>query len=536
MKKTIFLLAGLFYAYLGQAQQNFKTQSVSIFKNSTAFFIKSGEVRPNAEKAWLWQSDSLPQALSGTFWLASPSGDFASVRSMLEDKSEQIVADSYLDMLDANDGKMARLYLKDSLPLEGRIQIIKAGKDKSKQLYALVMQSKTLILSTTRLAELRQVEFLDAPNFSNERKSKTPTIRVDFKSAKASQPVDLMYLQKGLLWQPEYLIELLTDTKAKINMRALITNDAEDIETQEMNLVAGVPNFKYATELTDFLKFLYPTYRSSELRIATLNRNEASNSASYVDGVRVFGRNGIPDADIEPAQVVGESVEDLYYYPLKNIVLKKGERGIFDIFNQEVPVEHIYTTHLGNNAKDAESLYFGLQSGKVEHSIELINTTPFIWSAGAVMIAKNNLGKISPVSQDRLSYTSMKEKEKIFLTEAPDIIVSRTEKETNRNIDAKKINENGGVSYYDLVTVEGEVDIHNYKNKEVNLTTSYNILGTPLESSLPWEQTNLRISEEGKDPFNLLKRVEWKQKVQAGAQIKINYKYKMYVFRYSEKK
>lgn len=50
MKKPIFLLAGLFYAYLGQAQQNFKTQSVSIFKNSTAFFIKSGEVRPNAEK------------------------------------------------------------------------------------------------------------------------------------------------------------------------------------------------------------------------------------------------------------------------------------------------------------------------------------------------------------------------------------------------------------------------------------------------------------------------------------------------------
>jgi hypothetical protein len=526
MKKPIFLLAGLLYAYLGQAQQNFKTQSVSIFKNNTAFFIKSGEVRPNAEKAWLWQSDSLPQALSGTFWLASPSGDFGSVRSMLEDKSEQIVADSYLDMLDANDGKMVRLYLKDSLPLEGRIQIIKAGKDKSKQLYALVMQNKTLILSTTRLAELKQVEFLDAPNFSNERKSKTPTIRVDFKSAKASQPVELMYLQKGLLWQPEYLIELLTDTKAKINMRALITNDAEDIETQEMNLVAGVPNFKYATELTDFLKFLYPS--------SSTFRREAVDT--YVDGVRVFGRNGIPDADIEPAQVVGESVEDLYYYPLKNIVLKKGERGIFDIFNQEVSVEHIYTTHLGNNAKDAESLYFGFQSSKVEHSIELINTTPFIWSAGAVMIAKNNLGKISPVCQDRLSYTSMKEKEKIFLTEAPDIMVSRTEKETNRNTDAKKINENGGVSYYDLVTVEGEVNIRNYKNKEVNLTTSYNILGTPLESSLPWEQTNLRVSEEGKDPFNLLKRVEWKQKVQAGAQIKINYKYKMYVFRYSEKK
>jgi hypothetical protein len=541
MKKRILLFGGLFWAVLGQAQQSFKTQSVSIFKNNTAFFIKSGEVRPNAEKAWLWQSDSLPQALAGTFWLGSPSADLGSVRSMLEDKVEQKMVGSYQDMLDANDGKRVKLHLSgDSLPLEGKIQIIKFQKEKSEQLYALLTNDKTIILSAVQLSALKRVEFLDTPNFTKEHKRKSPTIRVDFKSAKTNQPVDLMYLEKGLIWQPEYLIELLTDTKAKISMRAVITNEAEDVETQEMNLVAGVPNFKYATQITDFLKFLYPTAAQAAelayLRQAapqTFSNSFRNDPNMYAPAPMMEAEMDIaPDPSPAPNPIIGESVEDLYYYPLKNIVLKKGERGIFDIFNNEVSIEHIYETNLGGNqATYSKNYVLDKSVSKVEHNLEILNTSPYVWSSGTIMVVQNNNGKISPISQDRLDYTSMKKKEKVFLTEAPDVGITRSEKEVNRQVDEKKFTRDRYTYYYDLITVEGEVDIRNYKNKEINLESKYAIVGEPVESSVPWEQAKRPVQVQD---MNGLTNVCWKQKIKAGEQTKIKYKYKMYVLRHHE--
>lgn len=540
MKKRILLFGGLFWAVLGQAQQNFKTQSVSIFKNNTAFFIKSGEVRPNAEKAWLWQSDSLPQALAGTFWLGSPSADLSSVRSMLEDKVEQKMVGSYQDMLDANDGKRVKLHLAgDSLPLEGKIQIIKFQKEKSEQLYALLANDKTIILSAGQLSSLKRVEFLDTPNFTKEHKRKSPTIRADFKSAKANQPVDLMYLEKGLIWQPEYLVELLSDTKAKISMRAVITNEAEDVETQEMNLVAGVPNFKYATQITDFLKFLYPTAtQAAELaylrQAAPQTFSNSFRNDSRMYDAPMMEADIAPDPSPDPSPIIGESVEDLYYYPLKNIVLKKGERGIFDIFNNEVSVEHIYETNLGGNQATYSKNYVLEKSiSKVEHNLEILNTSPYVWSSGTIMVVQNNNGKISPISQDRLDYTSMKKKEKVFLTEAPDVAVTRSEKEISRQVDEKKFTRDRYTYYYDLITVEGEVDIRNYKNKDINLETKYAIVGEPVESSVAWEQAKRPVQVQD---MNGSTNVCWKQKIKAGEQTKIKYKYKMYVLRYNEYK
>jgi hypothetical protein len=225
-------------------------------------------------------------------------------------------------------------------------------------------------------------------------------------------------------------------------------------------------------------------------------------------------------------------VEDLYYYPLKNIVLKKGERGIFDIFNNEVSVEHIYETNLGGNQATYSKNYVLEKSvSKVEHNLEILNTSPYVWSSGTIMVVQNNNGKISPISQDRLDYTSMKKKEKVFLTEAPDVGITRSEKEVNRQVDEKKFTRDRYTYYYDLITVEGEVDIRNYKNKDINLESKYVIVGEPVESSVPWEQAKRPVQVQD---MNGLTNVCWKQKIKAGEQTKIKYKYKMYVLRHHE--
>jgi hypothetical protein len=212
-------------------------------------------------------------------------------------------------------------------------------------------------------------------------------------------------------------------------------------------------------------------------------------------------------------------------------VIKKGERALLDIFTAEIPIEHVYEVILSQNSPSYTTSYsFEQQKLPVVHTLKLSNTSDYVWTSAPAMVVKNDKSKISPVSQDLLKYTSLKDNINLKLTEAPDVAIKFNEKEIARKVNDKSIKEaNNRLRYYDIVTVEAEIEIQNYKSKEIRLDTKRAIIGKLLESNEKWK---LAPRIKSYDSFNPYTDVCWEMKIKAGETRKFVYKYDVFVTHY----
>lgn len=537
MKKIILILC--LFPFLLFAQEGLDIKSVSIFKNQTAFFVKSGTVS-TPSNTWAVYGDTIPKALDGTFWLSSPTNDFKMVKAYQKTikTDEQAVAQDFAAMLALNDGKDATLHFKDTM-FSGKILFMQIKPKKAPEtpnLYAPLFslktkEGRTLIFTQSMINSMTRLEFNNDPNFVyNYVSSKQlPTLQIDFKTTKDKQALDMMYLSNGLAWKPDYKIELLAEDKARLSLRSTVINEVEDIKTDKLNLVAGVPNFKYATKIADLIDFVgiidyeIANRRNFALGNIQVQTNEFLNSAISYDSEDF---NLPSDATTVTNLEEATAMEDLYFYTLKDIVLKKGERAYFDIFSIEVPIEHIYEAVLGDNDINYSLEYnFVKKDNPVVHTIKLTNNSDFTWTAAPALVLKQDQGQNAPISQDKLGYTSQKDNISVKLTEAPDVSIKFLEKESSREVSKKSIKRDKYTYYSDLVHVEAEVTIQNYKNKDVRLDIKRAITGELKESNEKW-----KLAPRVLFGYTLNKKTDvcWEMTLKAGEQKVIKYSYSYY--------
>jgi hypothetical protein len=532
MKNTILIYLFVFIGTALQAQTGFRNQSVSVFKNATAFMVKSGTVQMT-DNAWLWQSDSLPAMLAGTFWAGAPENSLLAVKSMLEEKKETTVMRTFAEMLDINDGKRVRLHFNsDSTKWEGTIRLTRQGNQTS-NLYALKTTAGGIVFfAPSEIANLRRVEFLEEPNVIKSVSNVTPTLRFEFKNNRPNQVLGLMYLQKNIAWNPEYKLELLDDQKATLSMWATVTNEAENFDTEELNLVAGLPNFKNATEIHRFLKQLFANSPALKATAAThsnpATHSNLSNYSNYsnVSTGSVYTEN-IPVEPSSNEDLTTSTVGDMYYYTLKNVRLNRGERAIYNVFEAKISIAHIYRTNIPTNSSGYTETYSSARgTHNVDHSLLLKNNSNYPWTAGSIFITSNTNGKTSPISQDALYYTAQQQNREIYLTQSPDIIVRSSESQKNRKKDDMKITAGNYDVFYDLVTVNAEIEVQNFKNTPIQLDIKRTVVGELIATSNDWQATRLTINQRNQNGSN---QVLWNVKMNAGEKKTITYSYKMYV-------
>jgi len=545
MKINFCLFAVCWFALVGtnHAQEGLDLESVSIFKNKTAFFVKEGKVKTK-DKSWVILGDTIPRALNGTFWLSSPNQGFELVKAYHKEieKTKKAAASKFSALLALNDGKEVTLVMKDTSHT-GTIIFMQPEAEEEKpdvpnlqsMLFGLKTQAgKTLVFTQNQInQDLQRMEFAKSPTFIYDFKQKTkkPALQIDFKSDKAEQPLNMMYLSRGLAWKPDYLIELVEDEKAKLTLRATVVNNAEDIETDKLNLVAGVPNFKYATSISELINFLpipqpIAARHNTFSNVAVPNRAEASYSndfASGPSGNTTFNPN---NSNFDNAS----AMEDLYFYTLKNIILKKGERAFFDIFNIEIPVEHIYESVLNaNNVSYSLDYNFLQKRNPVIHTLKLYNKSNFTWTAAPALVIKNDKDQNAPISQDKLNYTSQNNDISVKLTEAPDVNVSFKENEVKREANKKSVKSGKYTYYHDLVTVETEVTITNFKKKDIRLDLKRLITGELIDSNTKWLK-----SPRVQYGYTINKKTDvcWEMKLKAGEKKVIKYSFEYYTSRH----
>lgn len=516
--RPILILLGLLIPTITFAQHPLPTKSVSIFKNGTAFVIRSGEVSPEDGKFRIGH-EHLPPAMFGTVWLTSPDQNLGAVSTFIDTTEKTMMATDYFTSAKENLGKKATFILGKEDTITG---VIRDARDQ------MIAVQGSEVWSLIPAKDIRRLQYHDRPELSFTRKEAERLMQVEFNEPKAKQTVDFMYLRQGISWYPQYRIDLLDNDKANLTFRAEIGNDAEDIVDSEVNFVVGIPNFQFSN-MQDPLFYFAPMDRFNN-SFAAGNANQGflqaradvsqqfSNTISYASSQDDFA--GLP----APVEVAGESQEDLFYYSINGVTLPRGGRAMYTIFSREIEVQHIYEAKLPANTAASSSYYDDAETRPepVLHRLKMKNNSTQPFTTGAAMVFRSSEGTSRPISQDKINYTPAGGQTFLTMTNASDVEVRHKENETARQINAKRYKKN----QYDLVTVSGEVTVKNHKTSEIRLDIRRTITGS-LEKTNPEWLLSQRTNFNG--TLNDITDVCWELELEAGQEMTIKYEYEIYV-------
>lgn len=501
--------------------QDFQTQSVAVFKNGQSFFIKSGNVTTDNQIYKMLEKD-IPPALFGSLWFDTPNHSIKGIKSYPDTLIRKHSSSDLLfrDLLSINRGKKLKVYLSENKTFEGTLEVVPTTKNATSSNRVLfTIQTTDGQWVSFYAAQVQQVEFLEKPTLVQASTEPLPqqVIEISFDQKQSKQQLDMMYLRNGLTWSPEYLLELKSPSKAQLTLQASIANDGEDLEDVTMNLVVGVPNFSYANRLSYIVDFI----KDYVMPISS-NQTQLTNTMMFDPNTYEATASAAPPTN----ELNAGSNEDFFFYPLEQFTLPKKGRAIERLFKEEIDITHIYESNLPpttNYPSFNEDFFFSPNPNKVFHTIRVDNKTGQPWTTGTVFIV-NDEGEKKPVSQDRLLYTSHGGHSFIKVTEATDIKIKHAEKEVSRIEQSRRFPKNS--SFYDLVEIEGKLNIQNFKQESINLNVRRTINGLLESSSTPWLNQGA-ISINGS--LNKSNKVCWEATVEAGETLEILYRYKMYI-------
>ncbi len=335
-----------------------------------------------------------------------------------------------------------------------------------------------------------------------------------------SNPILIIsYLAKGIAWSPSYTIDITKDKKALLFAKAVIVNDLVALENSHTELIAGFPHIEHenipsAFSLTNLQQLLDQIRgqrgRERPERDMLSQRMMLSNTAMAYEP-------SMPDIPVS-----GESTEDLYFYQLPNVTLKKGERGYYPLFSSEIPYEHLYTWDIPDTV-DAGSRYRQerLEEQQVVwHSLKLTNTTEYPWTTAPAMTTKDN----RILGQDTIQYTPPQASSELKITQALSIKAEQKENEIERRRNAATFYHDS----FDLVKVQGELALSNFKKEPVTVKITKTVSGEVLETD---SDPNINKLATGLRLVNPRSELTWNIQVKPGKDnaVKLTYIYEVYV-------
>lgn len=509
------------------AQNDFKTKRITVFKDGTSVIEKTAiantvnksigykylPIHLNAEapnrNSYAAEDDRI--TLGSLRFTAENNQLLETIvnRSLNDSVLQQREYESVAELLNLNKGKKVKISQENGTKaVVGKIDKVADN--------VLILQSESGF-SIISLQNIQNIEFVDKA--VTEKKeyahSLKPTISLDLKLLKdaKNQPINLSYLQRGITWLPTYFIDLYGQNKGKLVLEANLLNDTEDIENAEINFAVGVPSFafKHVSDPLFSNKSVWEILRQlSQQQVQEFSQNIQMNMMTQ----RANFNEREANDDFQP-QMEGVGGEDLYFYKKDGISLKRGGRMKTQILAMDFDYEDVYSTELEQNTVSRD---YGTESkiNKVWHSIRFKNNSKHPLTTGTVFFKKEDNGKIALVSQNQLDYTPENEFVTAKMTIAPDIMISSKDIETERK----------EIKYDYLLSIDGEIDVINYKAFPVDVIISRKIIGTMLDTDKPWDVLSNLETYNAKNTSN---QVSWKLKVGAGKKVQIKYKYKILV-------
>ncbi len=518
-------------------------QSVALFKNGLGYFVRAGEL-PGAPAQV--EVGPLPAAVHGTLWLGWGDGvQFANLRSREVVATDTRDALSIDELIRANVGKRVRVTLPDdeeditgtilsysqpeeSPPVNPYLSII-PPRPEGQGVILISTRSGLGDAGTLALApnQIQHIIFLEDPATEVPVDAKHVGITGQLENAPGNSALSVSYLAKGMTWAPSYLVDISerpgADERAMLTAKAVIINEIEDLDGATVDLVTGFPYLEFSEiisplakkqDLAGFLSALY-TGASGQMRRESGARAQVMLNAPMMEYDALTSR--FPEYGA-PAQ--GTETEDLFFYPVENVTLERGQTGYYPLFSQRIPYEHVYTWEIADYIDDYERYQQPDDERReiVWHSLRLENETGMPWTTAPAQTVKD--GRI--LGQAMLHYTPKGAETLLKITQALGIQADEAEIETARQPNAQTFHG----SRYDRVTVQGTLKMRSHLDEEVTVEVTKMLTGEVRETSPEADVVKL---EAGRQRVNPRSRLTWELPLPAGETVEMTYVYEVYV-------
>ena len=560
-----------------------KTERVIVFKDGFSLIIKRGVA--TTDKAGEVFTDEVPDAaVLGSFWAVPEEGRLISMlagwKSTKDSDDKQMPCTQLIEILLANKGTRAKVELQDKTLYTGVIQEVLVDKTDApvragptgtarslgplvdREAKGALMSSRVSPVTAAVPASEHTLTAISGSNFvlrtddgdillpvgqvrsimvkdmkttiakTLTTSKKTKRLSFKFEGAEKKQTVSIMYFRPGIRWIPTYRVSL-DDQKDKktaaVSLQAELLNEAEDLNDVPVDIVVGVPNFRFRGTPSPLV--LEATLRNALAEAAPDLMGNSSNSLSnamYSQRSSEFRRD---QAQANPAaegvvnlpnELTAGGAQDLFVYNLPKLTLGKSERMAVPIFSTEVPYRDLYTwdVHITKHDNDAAPSGSGTKSpltlakNEVWHQIVLTNSTKLPWTTGAAMIMQGN----QPLAQELLTYTPPKDEVRVPVTVSVDTRGSLTEKEVGREL--KSLQWEG--YNYARIDKEMKLDLCNNKPIDIEAEVTLRVGGKVDKASLDGDVTLGAfdaadwVQYNGHPAVNNSSTVTWKTKLKPG--------------------
>ena len=529
-------------ADLPQAQV--KLQHAALFKNGLTFFVWEARV-PAGEKSFAIAP--LAAMSHGTYWVAYPPAVKLQALVPQETTITKIIEPTTLsELLEANVGQKVLLTVSDK-QIAGTITAYPkpqappvadpytagglsqpSGRPRHPHPGRLMLVQTAGSLIAIDPQSVSRVDFpTGATSRSLARPDKQVQLRVDLAQPAGGNTLTISYLAKGMTWAPSYMVDISDDYTAHLSAKAVIINEAADIKDARLSLVTGFPNLLFAdvvsplglkTNLAGFL---------DDLTNPDRNRNQRHGRALVMQQ-RMLSSD-FAELPLQPAYgaaQAGHVVEDLFFYPVSNVQLNKGQTGYFPLFTENVQYQHIYRWSIPDYInEDSSSRRHGRDQQPqdpeiVWHCLRLENTSSVPWTTAPAETIKDGL----ILGQDTMHYTPVAAQTNLRITQALAVKAAQIEHESDRQRDAARF----FGDHYDLVTVDGKLSVTNFQDKPITLEIT-KLLSGEVQTSEP--QATIEKLARGLRRVNPNNKLTWTLKLDPAQSQQATYQYQVYIRR-----
>jgi hypothetical protein len=512
------------------------TERVIAFKDGYCLVLKRGTAATD-EKGQLYLDDVPDAAVLGSFWAVPEEGRLVSMVAGWHEEQSQVEKAmpclQTIELLLANKGRQAKVELSDKTIVSGtihevlverntvaasapdldRLTLTSAGfvslpgaattSDTPPKHFATTIGGNYFVLRADEgdvLLPVAQVRSLTVKDMQTSlprtihTTRRTKRLTFAFDEPKQSRTISVMYFRPGVRWIPTYRVQLAADgqKRAEIALQAELLNEAEDLQGVPIDIVVGVPNFRFRQTPSPLAleSVLRNTLAQAEPQLmGQMMSNSISNAMFSQRSSEV--RRHVPQAAAEvegapvdlPDELTAGGTQDLFVYHLPKLSLAKGERAAVPIFTAPAPYRDVYTWDVRIARSDIEAAPSGsgirsplvLSTNEVWHQVELTNTTNVPWTTGAAMLLEGH----QPLAQELLTYTPTKNAVRLPVTVSVETRGSFTEKETGRDLSALVWERTN----YARIDKQAQLFLKNNKSEAIETEITLRLGGKATEAS-----------------------------------------------------
>ncbi|HUX02900.1 MAG: hypothetical protein WBD63_03150 [Phycisphaerae bacterium] len=173
----------------------------------------------------------------------------------------------------------------------------------------------------------------------------------------------------------------------------------------------------------------------------------------------------------------GAGASDFTVYTRKDLTVRQGEKAIVTLFIKRIKYSHVYRWSPPN---------------EIEHFLVLHNSTDTSWTTGPCLAVSGD----NALSEDLLKYVPKGGLGEFPVTTAINLAHDQKEAESDRKL---KAHEPSPGFYVDLVTLDGELKVHNLGKTPAEMVVDLRLQGRPLAASddgrIVLDTANLKLLE-----------------------------------------